>query len=240
MCLIAWSWQEHPDYPLVVLANRDEFHARPSEPAHWWTGSPAVLAGRDLEAGGTWLGLDRRGRLAALTNRRGEKPAGAPSRGELPVTFLRAGRDAESAVDAIGARADAYAGFNLLLFDGERLGFVSNREPIRLLGTGSHAMANAGLDEPIPKVDTLRERLEGWARTGKAPDPGRWLDWLRDPRPLQETALSATFVSGPEYGTRASTIVVFDAAGGVRMIERSFAPGGREVDTVRYEFGREH
>ena len=238
MCLIAWSWQGHPDYPLVVLANRDEFHARPCEPAHWWTDAPEVLAGRDLEAGGTWLGLDRRGRLAALTNRRGAKPGGAPSRGELPVAFLRGGRDAATAVEAIGARADAYAGFNLLLFDGERLGFVSNREPIRLLDAGAHAMANAGLDEPIPKVDTLRGRLEAWARRGEAPDPGQWLEWLADPRPLQETALSATFVPGHEYGTRASTIVIFDAAGGVRMVERGFAPGGRELDTVRFEFER--
>lgn len=238
MCLIAWSWRRHSGYPLVLLANRDERHSRACAPAHWWNAAPPVLAGRDLEAGGTWLGLDRRGRLAALTNQRGEKPPSAPSRGELPVTFLQGAHDVPWALAWLEARARRYAGFNLLLFDGERLGFGSNREPTQQLGPGTHAMANAALDEPIPKVDLMRSRLESWADSGKAPDVGQWLEWLADPRPLQDSAMSAVFVKGSRYGTRASTVVIFDAAGGVQMIERGFASLGRELDTVRFEFER--
>jgi len=238
MCLIAWSWLRHPGYPLVVLANRDEFHARPSEPAHWWPGEPPLLAGRDLEAGGTWLGVDRRGRLGALTNRSGEKPPGAASRGELPVGFLRGDHDTSRALDRLDNQAGGYAGFNLLLFDGGQLGFASNREPAKPLESGTHAMANAALDESIPKVETLRERLESWARSAAEPEPEEWLDWLADPRPLQGTALSALFVHGREYGTRASTVVIYDAARGVQVIERGFAAAGRELDTVRFEFER--
>lgn len=238
MCLIAWTWQQHADCPLVVLANRDEFHARPAEPLHWWTDVPPLLAGRDLEAGGTWLGLDPRGRMAALTNRRGEKPPGAPSRGELPVAFLRGRRDAPRALSELEANAGAYAGFNLLLFDGGELGFGSNRESMRQFGPGTHAMANDALDEPIPKVELLSRRLEAWARSGGKPRVGQWLEWLADPRPLQDSAMSAVFVKGSRYGTRASTVVIVEATGRVQVIERAFASVGRELDTVRYEFER--
>ncbi len=238
MCLIAWSWRRHSNYPLVVLANRDERHARACAPAHWWNVAPPVLAGRDLEAGGTWLGLDRRGRLAALTNRRGEKPPGAPSRGGLPITFLQGAHDVPRALAWLEARAHRYAGFNLLLFDGAQLGFGSNRKPARLLAPGTYAMANGTLDEPIPKVDKPRDLLHSWARTNAEPEPERWLEMLADASRLQDSAASALFVRGDEYGTRASTIVIFDTAGGVQFIERGFAAGGQELDTLRFEFER--
>ena len=238
MCLIAWSWRRHSGYPLVLLANRDERHARACAPAHWWDAAPPVLAGRDLEAGGTWLGLDRRGRLAALTNQRGEKPPSAPSRGELPVAFLQGTHDVPWALAWLEARAHRYAGFNLLLFDGERLGFGSNRESLRLLTPGTYAMANGTLNEPIPKVEIPRDLLHAWARTNAEPEPDRWLEILADASRLQYSAASALFVRGNEYGTRASTIVIFDSAGGVQFIERSFAAGGQELDTVRFEFER--
>ncbi|MGH8127294.1 MAG: NRDE family protein [Gammaproteobacteria bacterium] len=238
MCLIAWSWRRHSGYPLVVLANRDERHARVCAPAHWWDVTPPVLAGRDLEAGGTWLGVDRRGRLAALTNRPGEKPAGAPSRGELSVRFLQDNRDAPQALSQLEAQALGYAGFNLLLFDGERLGFGSNREPAQLFEPGTYAMANGALDEPIPKVELLHDLLDDWARAGAAPEPERWLEKLADSSPLQGSASSALFVRGEDYGTRASTIVIFDVEGGVQFVERGFAAAGRELDTLHFDFER--
>ncbi len=237
MCLIAWSWRQHPAYPLAILANRDEWHARTCESAHWWPGTPPVLAGRDLEAGGTWLGLDRRGRLAALTNRRSEKPPGAPSRGELPVAFLRGSNDTPRALAALQPRARNYAGFNLLLFDGEQLGFGSNQESMRLLEPGIDAMANGALNEPIPKVERLREVLNDWSRAGTAPEPEHWLEVLADPQPLPDTAVSALFVRGDEYGTRASSIVLFDATGGVQFIERGFSAAGHVLATVHFEYG---
>ncbi len=237
MCLIAWSWRQHPAYPLAILANRDERHVRACEPAHWWSETPPLLAGRDLEAGGTWLGLDRRGRLAALTNRRSVKPPGAPSRGELPVAFLRGNDDTPRALAALQPRACDYAGFNLLLFDGEQLGFGSNQESMRLLAPGVYAMANGALDEPIPKVERLRKVLDDWSRASAAPEPEYWLEVLADPQPLPDTAVSALFVHGDAYGTRASSIVLFDTAGGVQFIERGFSAAGNELATVHFEYG---
>lgn len=238
MCLIAWSWRDHPDYPLVILANRDEAHARPSEAAHWWGRDGAdILAGRDLEAGGTWLGLTRTGRLAALTNRRGEKPFAAPSRGKLPLYCLGAGISAHDALRALVPDAEAYAGFNLLYGDGARLAFVSNREGNRLLQPGVHAMANGVLDEPIPKVNHLKGLLERWARRLESPHPQAWMQTLADTATLEEgDPLSAVFVRGEHYGTRASTVVVFAADGTVRFFERGYAAAGAPLDCRAFKF----
>ena len=133
MCLILLAWQAHPDFPLVVAANRDEFFARPSAGAAFWPDSPNVFAGRDLEAGGTWLGISRQGRFAALTNfREARRPcADAPSRGMLTADFLTSCQDMDDYLAQVAARADAFNGFNLLLGDGKRLGYLSNRHPGR-------------------------------------------------------------------------------------------------------------
>lgn len=240
MCLIAWSWRQHPDYPLVVLANRDEAHARPSAPAHWWEHSePPILAGRDLEAGGTWLGLTPAGQFAALTNRPGPEPAGAdaPSRGGLAVHCLSTANGAARIPAELQSVAGDYAGFNLLFGDGRSLVFLSNRESARVLGPGVHAMANGALDEPIPKVERLAGRLRHWAGSGAQPTFDDWLEVLADPRPLEEgLAHSAVFVKGEQYGTRASTIVVVGGGGRVDFIERTYAPGGRPGNVAHFEF----
>ena len=239
MCLIAWSWRVHPDYPLVVLANRDERHARPCEAAHWWPGAHPILAGRDQEAGGTWLGLDRRERFAALTNRRGGKPPDAPSRGELPVAFLQGEHTAYQMSDDLAPRAGEYGGFNLLLFDGERLVLASNREPARRLAPGIYAMANGPLDEPIPKVEKLRTLLAHWARAGGQPELERWLEVLADAQPLAgDDRLSAIFVHWNIYGTRASTLVLFDTEGHVHFVERGYDADGNLRQTVRFDYER--
>lgn len=238
MCLIAWSWRQHPDYPLVVLANRDEAHARPSAPAHWWERSdPPILAGRDLQAGGTWLGLTPAGHFAALTNRPGAADAGAPSRGGLAVRCLNESMSTERARAELEPVATDYAGFNLLVGDGGSLAFLSNREPARTLGVGVHAMANGALDEPIPKVERLAGLLRRWADAAAAPAFDDWLEALADARPLEgRLAHSAVFVEGERYGTRASTVVAVGADGRVRFFERTYAAGGIPGDAAHFEF----
>jgi len=240
MCLIAWSWRQHPDYPLVVLANRDEAHARPSVPAHWWQqADPPILAGRDLEAGGTWLGLTPTGRFAALTNRPGPKPAGTdtPSRGGLTVQCLLPPASTARIQEELEPVARDYAGFNLLFGDGRSLAFLSNREPAHMLDPGVHAMANGALDEPIPKVERLAGRLRDWADSHAPPAFDEWLDTLADPRPMEDgLAHSAVFVKGERYGTRASTIVVMGADRRVHFMERTYAAGGMPGDVAHFEF----
>ncbi len=241
MCLIAWSWRQHPDYPLVVLANRDEAHARPSAPAHWWAHTdPPILAGRDLEAGGTWLGLTPARHFAALTNRPGSGPSGpgTPSRGGLPVQCLSTPISTAQALAKLETTAGDYAGFNLLYSDGESLAFLSNREPARTLEPGVHAMANGALDESIPKVERLEDKLRHWAEAGAQPAFDDWLETLAEAHPLEDgMAHSAIFVKGNQYGTRASTIVAVAADGRVHFIERTYAAGGLPGDVVRFEFG---
>lgn len=159
MCLIVVGWQAHPAFPLVVAANRDEFYARPSAPAAYWSDAPEIIAGRDLEASGTWLGVTRQGRFAAVTNV--QEPGIAPgrlSRGELTRNFLQGG---QSASDYLGGlERSAYSGFNLLLSDGKMLCYASNRGPIvQTLEAGVYGLSNHLLDSPWPKLLTARQRF---------------------------------------------------------------------------------
>ncbi|MGH8225046.1 MAG: NRDE family protein [Gammaproteobacteria bacterium] len=232
MCVIAWAWRVHPRYPLAVLANRDESHARASAPLDWWTDAPALLAGRDLEAGGTWLGVTRSGRFAAVTNRPGPKPPAAPSRGDLTREFLLASANTDAAIAALAPKAERYAGFNLLLGDGETLAFGSNREANREPTPGIHGMANGALDEAAPKVAELTTLLDAWCETGDEPQPDDWLARLGDDA-------DAVFVRGAEYGTRSSSVVIFGADRSVRFIERSYDAAGRALGTAAFDFGIE-
>lgn len=237
MCVIAWAWKVHPRYPLAVLANRDERHARPAAPLDWWADPPGVLAGRDLEAGGTWLGLSRSGRFAAVTNRPGPKPPGAPSRGELVKEFLLASADAREAAVAISRDAEKYAGFNLLAGDGDRLAFASNREAARELSPGIHGMANGALDEAVPKVSRLTELLGSWGEGGEEPQAEEWLALLADDRPERGgEPESAVFVRGADYGTRSSSIVTVGADGRVGFLERSYGADGQPIGTAAFDF----
>ncbi|MGH8162554.1 MAG: NRDE family protein [Gammaproteobacteria bacterium] len=239
MCVIAWAWRAHPRYPFAVLANRDERHARPSAPLGWWTDAPDILAGRDLEAGGTWLGVTRSGRFAALTNRPGEKPPAAISRGALTTRFLAALTPADEAAGALAGEKDGYAGFNLLFGDGDRLALVSNRESDRALVPGVHGMANGALDEAIPKVARLVGMLSRWSGAAAGPDDDAWFELLADAEPaLKGKPESAIFVRGSAYGTRSSSIVLFGADGLVRFSERRFDVSGWECGAIAFEFRR--
>lgn len=250
MCLVAFAWRAHPAWQLVLGANRDEFYDRPSAPAAWWGEPAGVLAGRDLRAGGTWLGVTRAGRFAAITNYRdpGDTRAAARSRGELPVAFLAGdGPAAEFAQQAWTLR-EAYNGFNLLLGDGEELWYAGSRDPSgpRRVEPGVHALSNALLDTPWPKAARSGERLaEALAQVDPEPnvlalladrelapddalpDTGVGHEW--------ERALSPPFIATERYGTRSSTYLAI-GTGRTRFIEREFARGGIVRATREYDW----
>ena len=239
MCLILVAWQAHPDYPLVVAANRDEFFARPSAPAGFWPDAPDVLGGRDLEAGGSWLGVSRNQRFAALTNFRecGKQRADAPSRGALVADFLTGGSDPASYLAALAPRAEDYNGFNLFVGDGHRLACFANRGAgLRWLEPGIYGLSNHLLDTPWPKLTAAKARF---ARAlAQLPERAPFFELLADreivaddslPKtgvPLAwERILSAIFVASPDYGTRASTLLTMHGNGAVTLTERRFGPG---------------
>ncbi len=237
MCLIVIGWRVHPDYPLVVAANRDEFHARPTAPLARWPDSPGIIGGRDLVAGGTWLGLSDKGRFAAITNvREPGMPEGECSRGKLTWDFLRSTlAPMEFAEQIEGQR---YSGFNLLLADEHDLVYCSNRDGApRLLEAGVYGLSNHLLDTPWPKLIAARQRFSE-ALPG-LPDETAFFDLLSDRRLADdkdlpntgvsiewERLLSAIFVSSENYGTRASTVLWRRSDGAFALHEKSFGPNG--------------
>ncbi|MEN9479502.1 MAG: hypothetical protein RLZZ298_897 [Pseudomonadota bacterium] len=242
MCLILVAWRAHPAFPLVVAANRDEFYARPTAFATRWPDAPKVIGGRDLEAGGTWLGVIEQGRFAAVTNVREPGVAkGELSRGELTRNFLES---RQSPADYL-ATLDyaAYSGFNLLLSDGASLHYASNRGPqIQSLTPGIYGLSNHLLDSPWPKLISARQRFA--EALSCLPASQRFFDILRDDEivpdeqlpdtgvPLEwERRLSAIFVRSQDYGTRASTLVTVNAEKSLFFEERSFGPNGQPLQS---------
>lgn len=254
MCLILFASGVHPVYPLVLAANRDEFFERPTEAAHFWEDAPHVVAGRDARAGGTWMGITRNGRWAALTNYRDPPTAapGRPSRGTLVADFLRGEERPADYLGAVAARAGEYDGFNLLVGDAGGVYYLGNRTAEgavpRALAPGVYGLSNHLLDTPWPKVTrgkrALQEVLDRGTPTAGAlfeilydveiapadelPDTGFGAEW--------ERVLSASFIVTPTYGTRASTALLLDKEGSATFVERSFRPGPIPSDEVRYDF----
>ncbi|MAA75640.1 MAG: hypothetical protein CMN28_13145 [Salinisphaeraceae bacterium] len=234
MCLIAFAWRAHPRYELVVAANRDEFHARPAEPAGFWSDAPQVYAGRDLQAGGAWCGMHSDGRFAAVTNYRDARPdRGERSRGDLVAGFLKAPATTRDFAEAVQAGRDRYGGFNLLLADADDMFYLSNRHPGGITGVkpGIHALSNGVLGDRWPKTERAISGLQS-ALAGDQADTQELLTLLADRRPAPDEALPDTgvglpaeqvlspiFVKTPDYGTRASTVILKDIDGGVRFIE---------------------
>jgi uncharacterized protein with NRDE domain len=192
MCLIVLAWQVHPEYPLVVAANRDEFFARPSAPAGFWPERPEILAGRDLEAGGTWLGVNRCGRFAALTNYRegGQQRPEAPSRGALATDFLTQQSDPQRYLDDLAKRGAEYNGFNLFVGDCRRLGYYANRgRGPRWLEPGIYGLSNHLLDTPWPKLAAAKTAFAG-ALT-RLPTTAPFFDLLADRKIVADAHLDA-------------------------------------------------
>ena len=237
MCVIYFAYETHPNRPLILLANRDEFYDRPTAAAAYWEDHPQIYAGRDLVAGGTWLGITRGGRIAAVTNYRDQSaPKGNRSRGELVAEFLKSEESPAKYLGGVQQRALQYSGFNLIVGDlsesGDGLFYFSNGgNGTRRLEPGVYGLSNHLLDTPWPKVargkDRFQELLtspidietllgllrdESLADDAELPDTGIGYE--------KEKALSAIFIKTPIYGTRSSSVVTFDRSLAGRLEER--------------------
>jgi uncharacterized protein with NRDE domain len=251
MCLILFA-HGVAEYPLVLAANRDEFYERPTSPAGFWADAPHVLAGRDRRAGGTWMGVTRSGRWAAVTNYRDPPVTQVDrrSRGSLVADFLVGSAHPEEYAAAVAGRAEQYDGFNLLIGDLNDVYYFGNRMPgsaPRRLDGGVYGLSNHLLDTPWPKVTRGRERLAALLAGGTSA-PDALLDILYDteiaPRDALpdtgigaewEHVLSAAFVATPAYGTRTSTALIIDRSWNATFVERSFLPGPVPAGDVRFE-----
>jgi uncharacterized protein with NRDE domain len=249
MCLILLAWRAHADYPLVLAANRDELHARAAAPAAWWP-DPKILAGRDLSAGGTWLGVARDGRFAALTNYRDPTipQRNGPSRGKLVPATLAAMLPVERRLMQLRRTAGNYNPFNLIFSDGGRLAvFESVPDDGRLLGPGVYGLSNHLLDTPWPKVLTAKSAVG--AALARLPDERPLLTLLRDERQADdaqlprtgvslewERLLSSAFIRAAAYGTRCSSILLIDRHGCVRFSEWTWDQSGALSGQVDHRF----
>ena len=249
MCVAALAWNAHPDWPLVVIGNRDEYHDRPAAPLARWHDAPGVIAGRDLKSGGTWLGLSEHGRFVLVTNRRGfgDPQTDRVSRGRLVTDMLTASGDY---ADPAAVRLDDFNPFNLFAAtDGELRFLASHPEPMRTtLIPGIYGLSNGALDEPWPKTLALKAALLDWlgrdlgnpadlfkALASEAlPDVGMHPD-----KPSEITAEArdtAPFIRHPVYGTRCSTVVAVDAKGRGTVAERRFDADGKEAGLTELNF----
>jgi uncharacterized protein with NRDE domain len=240
MCLIAVAWNAHPRYPLALLGNRDEFHQRPSLAAGWWPEAPEVFGGRDLKAGGSWLGISRNGRLAVVANNPLRPPAPGRdfSRGALVRDWLTGTAAVGPFLDAVARDEARYAGFSLLVgtLDQGLEGFVAPAGELGArwqLPAGITALSNSPREAPWPKVGWLERALERYLGRHEV-ETEELLALAGRRMPVAEPADDSPyawarvtpFVTGTDYGTRASTLILADAQGGWRFIERRFGPGG--------------
>ena len=249
MCLVVFAWQAHPEYRLILAGNRDEAHHRPTQDAHWWPDNESILAGRDLQAGGTWLAVGKTGRFATVTNfREGQTGrAGRKSRGALVTDFVANSESAE--VHESTVANDEYAGFSLLISDGETMSYLSNRDDLEAkLDPGIYGLSNASLDTPWPKVVRARSGLESLIdsdginetelmrlladRTTASVD-----DVQAGDLPFEiARALTAPFIVAPDYGTRSSSTVLWGKDGVIEFCERRFDPSGKTTGESRFRF----
>jgi len=236
MCLILFGYKVSREYPLILAANRDEFYQRPTARMHFWQSDPSILAGKDLEQGGTWFGVHKNGTFAALTNYR--DPASikqnAPSRGEIIIDFLESKEPSETYFNAVKKKADSYNGFNLIFGSKEELFWFSNlKNTIEKISPGIHGLSNRFLDTPWPKVASGKRALEQVINEtisseslfsiltdqsipddSLLPDTGVELEW--------EKILSPLFIRSDTYGTRSSTVMLMDKDGHIEITERTY------------------
>jgi uncharacterized protein with NRDE domain len=254
MCLIAFAHNVHPDYKLILVANRDEFYGRPTRQAQFWIEEdhPEILAGKDLEAGGTWMGINKDGRWGALTNYRDPswKREDPPSRGHLVLNYLSGNDSPQVYTGNLESSSDAYMGFNLLAGNGDQLFHYSNKsDVVTEVKPGIHGVSNALLDTAWPKLDTAKKDLEAIISSGdfkiedlfgmlyntetapesKLPDTGIPKEW--------ENAVSSIFIKTENYGTRCSTLLLIDNTDKVTFAERRYKTSDHSViDTKHFNF----
>lgn len=245
MCLILFAFKHHPDFPLVIASNRDESYDRPTAAAQFWQDYPSIFAGRDLEAEGTWMGISKSGRFAAVTNfRESPKTTGSfLSRGELTTSFLNSTESTVACLERIRDKQKKYAGFNLLVgeFSKQRshLYYFSNRQnEIEEITPGIHGLSNGFLNEPWPKVVNGKRALEDSIKS--TPHPRSILPILLDAKAADdkllpdtgmdkelERVLSSRFITTESYGTRASTVLTLSDKNEVCFYEQEFLKGGK-------------
>ncbi len=253
MCLITFAYHTAPGFRLLMTANRDEFYDRPTEALHPWRDNPDIIAGRDLDAGGTWMGIAKGGRFAAVTNYRDgtspQNPA-ALSRGHLVSDFLNDHRTPQSYAQALSSEGHNYNGFNLLLADKEQLVYCSNRsDEIKVLEPGVYALSNHLLNTPWPKAMQTREALRQAVAAGNIEAeqlvsllssrdiyPDEKLPATGVPQQL-ERALSAAFIVTPTYGTRSTTALRWDKNDRIEIVEQTFLAGGEPDQCRSYQLG---
>lgn len=255
MCLIAFSYKNHPVYDLIFAANRDEFYERPTRPARFWEEKPDLLAGKDLKEGGTWLGITRSGDFAALTNFRDPSITrnNTTSRGHIVLEYLENNQAVNNFLQKLDREAERFNGFNLLAGTMDRLMYYSNQErEIKQVGPGIYGLSNHLLDTPWPKVKRAKSEMESIiqeetineedlfrllendnrAPDHELPETGIPKEW--------EQAVSSIFIKTDTYGTRCSTVLLVDKSKKATFIERRFKPGTtEEVETNRFEFSIE-
>ncbi|MFZ0449200.1 MAG: NRDE family protein [Desulfatiglandaceae bacterium] len=252
MCLLLIAQDQHPVYRLVLAANRDEYYDRSTKVAAFWEDAPQLLAGRDLKAGGTWLGITLSGKLAALTNYRNpaDAKAHAPSRGNLVCEFLKGTEPARSYLGNLSGKPDRYNGFNLIAGSVDELFWYSNRGgKISRLSKGLYGLSNHLLDTPWPKVEKAKDGLKRLLSSGDELKPEDLLTLLQDRRrppdkDLPQTGveiaweriLAPIFISSSTYGTRSSTVILVDRKDRVLFTERTFHSGGDDFRDIRYRF----
>lgn len=252
MCLLVFAWQTDPEHPLIFAGNRDERHGRAAAAAGLWRDTPGVLGGRDLEAGGTWLGVTLAGRFAVVTNyREGLNPAKAPrSRGALAADFLTGDMGAAEYLDEVRTHAQEYGAFSLLVGDRRELHYYSNRgDQGGPVTPGIHGLSNHLLDTPWPKVQRTKTRFATLLEMA-TPTSDELFRLLADPSEAPEQELpdtgigrdlerrvSAAFVVNPVYGTRCSTVLRLGRGGGLHFAERRFTPAGESVETRWFQAG---
>ncbi len=248
MCLIVFAWDVHPKYKLILAANRDEFYHRPTAPLGYWEEYPEILGGRDLEAGGSWMAVDTKGKFAAVTNYRDLKniKKDATSRGEIPTNFLTQEISPKAYLEGIDIKASDYNGFNALIGDQQELFHYSNYEnKINTIQPGIYGLSNALLDTPWPKVERAKAKFSNiihndWmtpelikmmeddtlARDEQLPDTGVSYDL--------EKGLSPMCIRMENYGTRCTTVITMDREGEINFTERSFPVGERKDETIEH------
>lgn len=252
MCIILVAHHAHREYPLVIAANRDEAYSRPAAPAAFWADHPEIFAGRDLELSGTWLGLNRNGRVAAVTNfREGNKAVRAPrSRGALVSEYLAGTEPAVACLERVKREADRYNGFILLAGDLDALYWYSNRGPDpQRITPGVHGLSNHLLNTPWPKIRRSRQLVQALLHAPEAELAASLFALLADRGPApddelpdtgiglaRERELSPVFIAGDRYGTRASTVLLVHRSGEVLYAEKSFGAGGKALGEVEERF----
>lgn len=251
MCLILLSYRNHPEYPLIIAANRDEFYDRLAIPAQFWEKSPDMLAGRDLKEGGTWLGITKRGRIAMITNYRepGSFNPNAPTRGGLVSDYLSGSEPALTYLEQLRSGAQTYNGYNLILGDDTGLYYSSNRtERVTQLSSGVYGLSNQLLNTPWPKVSKSKKAFVK-ALEGREVDEKEIFDILSDDTPALdeqlpdtgvgielERMLSPVFIKSPKYGTRCSTVILMDKNSQVNFVEKTYEPVKEQWSEVRFNF----